>query len=495
MRLTIPQHRVTLSGNSTSAGAGFALVSSGTMTLAGGNNVTLFQDGNAVTLSAASQTAQTQGILNAGVSTGGNTSGDTTVNSGTRLVFVGSNNITLSQGTAVNATTITISGPAAGGVFSGGMSTMGNTSGDTGYASQRLNLAGGNNITLSGSTNAGSMTITISAPNLGAGAFSGGASNLGNTAGSTGITGTRLVLVGTNNISLSQATDANGGTLSINNTASNYSAGISTMGNTAGSTGVTGTRLVLVGSHDLTLSQATDANGGTISFIPGPKIGIFNNLIAGGDSGAEPRRSYAPAAAILNVFPLVGAPFAGPFPGLLTCNTFYFRISLSGSTATMSQAFTSSFSFGIYTSTDSTLSLLNSCSTAISFGAAATNNSTAFAGNRYLTIGTGQWSSLPVFYPGSVYYLASNYRTSGVSNQSFTIFGNAVWASASVSHSGTIGVATVNANTLGIAPWFGQSSPHTDPPPASIASNALSKQGGFSQIPWIIMNEDNVQSF
>src|SRR5512145_2991317 len=51
MRLDVPQHRVTLSGNSTSAGAGFALVSSGTMTLAGGNNITLSQNGNAITIS------------------------------------------------------------------------------------------------------------------------------------------------------------------------------------------------------------------------------------------------------------------------------------------------------------------------------------------------------------------------------------------------------------------------------------------------------------
>src|SRR3990167_10955001 len=53
MRLTIPQHRVTLAGNSTSAGAGFALISSGTLTLAGGNAITLSQNGNAVTISGA----------------------------------------------------------------------------------------------------------------------------------------------------------------------------------------------------------------------------------------------------------------------------------------------------------------------------------------------------------------------------------------------------------------------------------------------------------
>jgi hypothetical protein len=43
---------VTLSGNSTSGGAGYALVSSGTLSLAGGPNITLSQDGNKISISA-----------------------------------------------------------------------------------------------------------------------------------------------------------------------------------------------------------------------------------------------------------------------------------------------------------------------------------------------------------------------------------------------------------------------------------------------------------
>lgn len=53
-------HNVTLAGNSTSAGAGYAHISSGTMTLAGGNNITLSQNGNAVTISAGAGGAETQ---------------------------------------------------------------------------------------------------------------------------------------------------------------------------------------------------------------------------------------------------------------------------------------------------------------------------------------------------------------------------------------------------------------------------------------------------
>ena len=52
-------------------------------------------------------------------------------------------------------------------------------------------------------------------PAAGAGSFSLGASDLGNTLGDTGITGTRVVLAGVGGITLSQATDAGGGTISI----------------------------------------------------------------------------------------------------------------------------------------------------------------------------------------------------------------------------------------------------------------------------------------
>jgi hypothetical protein len=48
-----------------------------------------------------------------------------------------------------------------------------------------------------------------------AAAFSGGLSNIGNTAGNTGITGTQLVLAGGNNITLSQVTGANGATVTV----------------------------------------------------------------------------------------------------------------------------------------------------------------------------------------------------------------------------------------------------------------------------------------
>jgi hypothetical protein len=100
------------------------------------------------------------GRLNA--SFAGNTAGASMLLSSGTMVLAGGNNITLSQTTGVSGATISINGPA-GGVFLAGMSTGGNTSGTTGFATNQLVLAGGNNITLSQATGAGGNTLSISA--------------------------------------------------------------------------------------------------------------------------------------------------------------------------------------------------------------------------------------------------------------------------------------------------------------------------------------------
>lgn len=103
-------HNVTLSGNT--AGV-MAQISSGTMNLAGGNNVTLSQNGNSVTISAFNQSVQTQNIHN--VTLSGNTAGVMAQISSGVMTLAGGNNITLSQ----NGNAITISAGAGGGGFAG----------------------------------------------------------------------------------------------------------------------------------------------------------------------------------------------------------------------------------------------------------------------------------------------------------------------------------------------------------------------------------------
>lgn len=142
-----------LSGNT--AGV-LALVSSGTLYLAGGNNMTLSQNGNSVTFSAFSQTVQTQNLLAASLS--GNTSGVLALVSSGTLILAGGNNVTLSQ----NANSVTISAASQTVQTQNliAVSLSGNTSGALALVSSgTLTLAGGNNITLSQAGNA----ITISA--------------------------------------------------------------------------------------------------------------------------------------------------------------------------------------------------------------------------------------------------------------------------------------------------------------------------------------------
>ncbi len=308
-----------------------------TVSIAGSGAVSVAASNSGWVISAPAQTAQTQGILAAGVSTGGNSSGDTGVASGTRLVFAGGNNITLSQGTAANAT-----------------------------------------------------TITISAPNLGAGAFSGGVSTGGNTAGATGITGTQLVLVGSNNITLSQTTGANGGTVSIiGPNAGGFSAGASNLGNTAGSTGVTGTQLVLVGSGVITLSQSTDANGGTVSVLS--PNGYVSNWPMQGATSTSAAHAGAMIATGATRTTLSAQIWPMGFEAALSVNRILIPIVISiGSTASNSNwSWTLGQSFGLYTMNAGTLSLVSSFSNQQQISYASTNNSTNASASWQMSYGSG----------------------------------------------------------------------------------------------------------
>jgi hypothetical protein len=94
-------HNITLGGNSTSAGAGYAQVSSGTLTIAGGNNITLSQNGNAVTIVGAAQGGVQTGISGVGVS-------NTTYTSGS-VIWSAQNNITLGSFVTSNSQYVRLS--------------------------------------------------------------------------------------------------------------------------------------------------------------------------------------------------------------------------------------------------------------------------------------------------------------------------------------------------------------------------------------------------
>jgi hypothetical protein len=186
------------------------------------------------------------------------------------------------------------------------------------------------------------------------------------------------------------------------------------------------------------------------------------------------------------VAPLQG--FGDLFPFDITANTCFFPdLSVSGSTATMSIAFTSKWLFGVYTLNASSLSLLNSGSVSFGFAGAATNNSTGFAGGfRYGTFPAANWSSSPVFRYGSRYWLGWLWSSSGALNQTGSIAGAFMFSTGQ--RSGLLGASNLTATSNGAAPFYGIFSAQTAALPVSIGSNALQKTASMAGfVPHFIM--------
>jgi hypothetical protein len=203
-------HNVTLSGNT--AGA-LAHISSGTMTLAGGNNITLSQAGNAVTISGANTVAQSvqPGIQSVSAGTTRVTTGEVVLSNSNGISF-GANGQTItaahnaltsqsnqalsgsngsftfqtatfgnlnglsfytSNGSLVGSYTVPAGG---GGNQSIGMHTStaggatGGTSGSATGTAIQYNFYAGSNITLSQSVNGASGSLTVYGPSPGGGA-------------------------------------------------------------------------------------------------------------------------------------------------------------------------------------------------------------------------------------------------------------------------------------------------------------------------------------
>lgn len=250
-----------------------ALASTGTVTLAGGANITISQSGNALTfIGGASGNA-----FAGGVSTLGNTLGNTGI-TGSQLVLAGANNITLSQAVGTAGATVSISAGANVGTL--GLYMSSNT---TAQSSSSTVNAGSVTIVGGGIISVGmsSGSLMISAPNsTNISLLSAGISNVGNTAGSTGIVSNQIVFVGSNNITLSGSTNAGSATISVIGNAGTgaggggVNAGVSTGGNTLGSTGTVSTgNVVFAGIGGVTLSQSTGAAGSAASItISAPPI-------------------------------------------------------------------------------------------------------------------------------------------------------------------------------------------------------------------------------
>jgi hypothetical protein len=215
-----------------------------------------------------------------------------------RLAFTNSNGLTLSLSTTTGGSA-TLLGSYTEGSNTLGISNLGNTAGTSGVVSGqsvRCLFAGGNNITLSQSVNGVSATITISAFTQSVESQSAGISNLGNTAGTSGIASggqVQLILAGGNNITLSQSVNGASATVTISaftQSAESQTIGMHTStagGGTGGTSGLVTAAQVSLGffaGSNITLSQSRTSNSASLT-IYGPSAGGSITISAGATSG------------------------------------------------------------------------------------------------------------------------------------------------------------------------------------------------------------------
>jgi hypothetical protein len=259
--------------------------------------------------------------------------------------------------------------------------------------------------------------------------------------------------------------------------------GISTQGNTGGTTGFASATNQLVGTNLITLSQSTGVGGNTVTIV-GPRVpGMtrYNNIDAGGT--VNPYASLGTINGSMQLFPMVAGDDV--FPGNMSALTLFIDMSASHTNTTATtQAQTLRYSVGIYTLSGlSSLSLLNSAGGSVT-AAAAANQSSLWHGPRYLTLVSSQFSASLTFSQTS-YWMGIILSSSGTTNSNFSYLGY-YRAATGTNRSGIVGVAGASAANSGWEPWAGIVA--TAGLPASLHLTNVTKtgvSGGF--IPHIVM--------
>lgn len=297
-------------GGGIAAAAGTQTATSGTVVFANSNGLTFGMSGSSQitgSYTVPTQTAQSIGVYGTSNTTGQSSSSTYDARSltirGYGVLSVGNSNgsILLSTPDPVVFTQLSV-----------GNSTGGNTAGDTGAVTGRLILAGGANITLSGSTNAGSMTISVIG---GAGGGGGAAISAGANSQNTGT----VNFANSNGITFGLS---NNGTMTASHNGlttaalSNHSHGNPTL-NLTNLSGTTASN-----SAGFTLSLSAGGGGG-VNPVASASNGSFsfttlafsnaNNVTFGTSAGSIITASVAApgAAAEANAIELLGANTAG----------------------------------------------------------------------------------------------------------------------------------------------------------------------------------------
>lgn len=222
------------------AGTGF------TSTTTAGTEVKGTLSTNGLSLAVPAYLTAAAGGFSAGVSTGGNTAGDTGV-TGSRIVFAGGNNLTVSQATDANGATITFSGANAGGAQTG---ISGIQVSDATYTSGTVTFRNANGISF-GSSGANGVSASYTVPTITSWTVSDSA---------TSATVGRLAFTASNGLTLTLSTSNNGNHTVIGSytvpTVTNSSMTVSDA-----ATSGTLARLAFTNLNGVTLSLSTGAGG------------------------------------------------------------------------------------------------------------------------------------------------------------------------------------------------------------------------------------------
>jgi hypothetical protein len=283
-------------------------------------------------------------------------------------VLAGGNNITLSQ-SSNSISIIGAAGGTGGAAMTFGGSNLGNTSGTSGVISGsalQFLLAGGNNVTLSQSLNGSSITITVSAFNQSNQQIS--AYGVSNTTLSTSGTlnasnlsfeGVGGVSVGVSNGSVVISGGAGGG-------GGNNTIGMSNLGNTSGTTGVVSGSAVeffLAGGNNVTLSQSINGSTATVTVSAANQTNQTGNVYASS-----------------NTF--------GTSSGTIDART----LSIAGSGAVSIAASNSGFVVSAPVQTNQSLGLYAVSNTTLSTSHTADARSLSFAGDGIISVGASNGS-------------------------------------------------------------------------------------------------------
>jgi hypothetical protein len=203
--------------------------------------------------------------------------------------------------------------------------------------------------------------------------------------------------------------------------------------------------------------------GSTVTALAAPTMAWWSNVNEGWGINGIFSTNESLVVAPLNV--------VAPIQGVMTISTMLIPTGAFALQTTSSGSF--NFCFGLYTLNASTLSLLNSVSTQVTW-AAVSNNSTAFSGWRWLSFHSSQWSTTPVVSQTDYWY--AWVVQSSNATQNFQYPANPTGSL--VNRQGTIGVNNSTGSSFLDRPFWGVLSATTAALPASIASNALSFNTG-----------------